>query len=190
MENNIRVITTKEELKIFSDLYRQEIISVYQTSSKPLTVKQVADMLGDNPGKVDYHVKKLLGIEILELDHIEAINGIQAKYYKLKKLFFEVNLRDDQNSKSLDHVDYVTQLLIKSVDAFKEELILHSERVKNDEVTEKKEGMLAKREVFLSPEEYQKVTDLILHISNTYSEFDKTKKKYSFMGGLIHVIEE
>ena len=114
MNNKIRKITTLEELKIFSDPYRRDIISLYQSSSKPLTVKQIADIIGDNAGKVDYHIKKLLSIDILELDHIELINGIRAKYYKLIKSTFEVDLRDEKEN-DLEQVDHVTRLLIKSV---------------------------------------------------------------------------
>ena len=81
MENDERIISTTEELEVLSDPFRLSIINAYREHGEPLTVKGCADILGEVPSKVHYHVKKLLKIDVLALDHIEVINGINAKYY-------------------------------------------------------------------------------------------------------------
>lgn len=46
-----------------------------------MTVKEIADELGEVPAKVYYHVKKLEAIQVLYVEHTRLVNGIVAKYY-------------------------------------------------------------------------------------------------------------
>jgi len=46
-----------EEVRIIFDPYRRRIIRVFLNSSVPMTVKQVADTIGEHPSKVHYHVR-------------------------------------------------------------------------------------------------------------------------------------
>ncbi len=85
MEESVKTLSADKEIKILSDPYRVRIMNIYNGSSKPLTVKEVAVAMKEEPAKVHYHVKKLLSIDVLELDHMETINGIRAKYYRLAK---------------------------------------------------------------------------------------------------------
>ena len=98
-ENNTRIITTGEELKIISDPYRMEIINTYRSKDIALTATECANLMGEIPSKVHYHVKKLLKINILALDHIKVINGINAKYYKLPKPTIMIRLKDEEQQK-------------------------------------------------------------------------------------------
>ncbi len=77
-----RILKSPEEIKIMSDPLRMTIFKAFQHLNRPATAKQVADELSLAPAKVHYHVQKLLGIGIIELDHTEEINGIIAKFYK------------------------------------------------------------------------------------------------------------
>lgn len=97
----LRILTTDEEMKVFSDPFRLQIISTYKNVGRPLTAKGVADILGVVPSKVHYHVKKLLAVDILVLDHIESINGIQAKFYKLTAEEFTLELSNRIGNKDL-----------------------------------------------------------------------------------------
>ncbi len=78
------VISSEEHIKIIFHTYRMKIIEQYtKMENMTATFKQIADALGDNSSKVTYHGKMLIDIGVLELDHTEIINGINAKYYKL-----------------------------------------------------------------------------------------------------------
>lgn len=79
---NVKVLTTLDEIKSFTDPYRIIIMKHYFRLGKPATVKQIADEMGDVPAKVHYHVKKLEAAGILRLNHTKEINGIVAKYYE------------------------------------------------------------------------------------------------------------
>ncbi|CAM3925602.1 helix-turn-helix domain-containing protein [Paenibacillus lactis] len=75
-------LTTLEEIKIYSDPYRLQILNVLNKMGRPATVKEVADRMGDVPAKVHYHMKKLEKIELVKIVSTKEINGIIAKYYE------------------------------------------------------------------------------------------------------------
>lgn len=75
-------LKTLEEIRIFSDPYRMDIIDEFQRLDRPATVKEIADIMGEVPAKVYYHAKKLMSIGLLTLNHTQQINGITAKYYQ------------------------------------------------------------------------------------------------------------
>lgn len=97
----LRIMKTDEEMKVFSDPFRLQIISAYKKAEKPMTAKGIADVMGVVPSKVHYHVKKLLAVNILALDHIESINGIQAKFYRLTAKEFRLELSDSMGDTDL-----------------------------------------------------------------------------------------
>lgn len=74
-------LKTMKEIKIISHPMRMKILKQYYGFSKPATVKQIADHMHEVPANIHYHVKKLVEIGVLELDHTEVVNGIVAKYY-------------------------------------------------------------------------------------------------------------
>lgn len=75
------VLSTIEEIKVYSDPYRIQIMNTFRKQGRPSTVKEVADLMGEVPAKVHYHVKKLEKIGLLTLVSTREINGIIAKYY-------------------------------------------------------------------------------------------------------------
>lgn len=83
MEERIYLHTDKQ-LKVVYDPYRMRIIETYFKTRTPQTATQIAEIIGEPPGKVHYHVNKLHDIDVLQVERTEMINGIQAKYYGLK----------------------------------------------------------------------------------------------------------
>ncbi|WP_336779688.1 helix-turn-helix domain-containing protein [Paenibacillus illinoisensis] len=77
-----KVLSTIEEIKIYSDPYRIQILNMFNKQGRPSTVKEIADKLGEVPAKVHYHVKKLEKIGLLTIVSTREINGIIAKYYE------------------------------------------------------------------------------------------------------------
>lgn len=188
MDENIRVISSEEELKIFSDPYRLKIINVFQANKEPLTVKGCADIMGEVPAKVYYHVKKLIKIDILELDHVEIINGINAKYYKLVKDRFSVKLENSDQQNMYRQLNHVQNLLVQVLDDFKEELISSTKNAVDNMVEKDSEvGMLSGSHIYLTEEEYKEVYELLIKISDSHTEKGPEKKEYSFIGGLSRI---
>lgn len=56
---------------------------------QPMTPKQIADLVGKNPGTVYYHIQQLLKHDLLEIDSVNAEKGIIEKYYKAKARLFK-----------------------------------------------------------------------------------------------------
>ncbi len=184
-EQRVKVITTDEEFKIFVDPYRMRILEVYNDEKTPLTVKQVADILGEVPAKVHYHIKKLIKIGILELDHIEIINGINAKYYKL--MFDEFRLDASQTSPKLKNIqiDVAMNVIIQTLDRFKEIVLKRAEEVKTEEETPEEDGFMSLATMYMNPEEYNNLQNDLRELTKKYAIKDESKLRYSLITGLM-----
>jgi len=92
-----KVLSTIEEIKIYSDPYRIQIMNMFNKQGRPSTVKEIADQMGEVPAKVHYHVKKLEKIGLLTIVSTREINGIIAKYYE--PFTGEIHLRHEDGDK-------------------------------------------------------------------------------------------
>lgn len=72
-------ITTLEQLRAISDILRVRIID--SLKDKPMTVTQLADVMGIAPAKVHYHVRELEKVGLLKLVETREKGGILEKYY-------------------------------------------------------------------------------------------------------------
>lgn len=112
---DVKVLTTTEEIKIYSDPYRLRILHVFRRFGKPATVKEIADELGEIPAKVYYHVKKLEKIGLLTLVETKEINGIVAKYYAVFSGEINIGQKQIENAEVKDivaaeHTSYLSEL--------------------------------------------------------------------------------
>ncbi|WP_308784268.1 helix-turn-helix domain-containing protein [uncultured Blautia sp.] len=80
---NVIVLTTKKELEIYMNPSRQEIIRELGRAGEPVTPKYLSERLKISPSSVQFHLKKLEGLGIVQLDHTEQIRGITARYFTL-----------------------------------------------------------------------------------------------------------
>lgn len=88
-----------DEIKIFIDPYNNRIMRVIKDRHEPMTVKEIADTIGEVPAKVHYHVKKLEAIGVLFIKHTKEVNGIIAKYYDFTTDTVALSI-DDKDEKS------------------------------------------------------------------------------------------
>ncbi|UPK46346.1 ArsR/SmtB family transcription factor [Paenibacillus pabuli] len=93
-----KVLSTIEEIKVYSDPYRIQILNMFNKQGRPSTVKEIADQMGEVPAKVHYHVKKLEKIGLLTIVSTREINGIIAKYYESFKGEIQLRNEDEENS--------------------------------------------------------------------------------------------
>lgn len=185
MEEKMRVISTPEEMKIFSDPYRLKIIRTFQKSKEPLTVKGCADLMGEVPAKVHYHVKKLLRIDILELDHIEVINGINAKYYKLPTKSFTISIREDDEDAMYKQLGQIHEMVKRIMDEFKEDFMKsNSKSIEKQTKKTSDAGFVTSNTIYLSEDDHKEITDYLTTLSKKYDEKAPGKKEYNYIGGL------
>ncbi len=76
---DVLVLSDLEQIKAISHTYRIEIIESFDDS--PATAKQVADKLKEPHAKVNYHIKTLQKVGVLELVEEKVKLGIVEKYY-------------------------------------------------------------------------------------------------------------
>jgi len=173
---NIRILSTDKEMKIFSDPFRLQIISAYRKVTEPMTAKAIADILDVAPSKVHYHVKKLLEIDILELDHTQVINGILAKYYKLTADEFRLEVSD--KSGDLDVIANQTIQVFHNVfEEYKSILYKTTNALLNDENAPRGKGtFLSSIDIYLDNEEAVAFHDEILALAEKYKEKKNDKQ--------------
>lgn len=185
MTDNIRYISTEEELKILSDPFRLRIISAYVEHEKPLTVKGCADIINEIPSKVHYHIKKLIKIGILALDHIEVINGINAKYYYLPKTSFELKIEDTTSAGMEKNLDLLTNVSISQIENFRMDFINSMQTAIKDKVESKYDvGYVSTSHLYLSEEEHDELQKMVFDFIVGKQAFDSNKRKYSYLLGV------
>lgn len=190
----VRKIESDQELKIFSDPYRMKIINAYIKAGQALTVKGVADLMGEVPAKVHYHVKKLLSIDILVLDHTQVINGITAKYYRLTTENFSVSYENTPSKPGL--FDSTTNMLISMIDEFKEDIYKNASFIKTHSTASNipRKGFMTKEELHLCEEDYESFNQEIRALYEKYRrgslEECRTEDTYDFFVGWVRKLEE
>lgn len=82
----IHVLRELEQIKAISHVYRIEVLDAFE--NKPKTAKQISEYMGEPHAKVNYHIKTLVNVGILELVEEVVKLGIVEKYYRpVAKLF-------------------------------------------------------------------------------------------------------
>ncbi len=77
------VLSGKKELDIYINPQRQKLLRCMHIKGVPMNPKQLADEIGISASSVQHHIKKLVELGIVELDHTARIRGITASYYKV-----------------------------------------------------------------------------------------------------------
>jgi len=75
----VLVLKDLKQIKAISQDYRIGILEAY--NDEPATAKQISDKLGEPHAKVNYHIKALAKVGILELVEESVKLGIIEKYY-------------------------------------------------------------------------------------------------------------
>ncbi|MYL39807.1 ArsR/SmtB family transcription factor [Halobacillus litoralis] len=73
--------------KVLSNPLRSRIVALLY--EKAMTPKQVADLVGKNPGTVYYHIQQLLKYEIIKVESINTDKGVVEKFYRSKAVSFK-----------------------------------------------------------------------------------------------------
>lgn len=187
MSENMKLISTDEELKVFNDPYRMKIIKTFQQSKTPLTVKGCADIMGEVPANVYYHVQKLIKIGILALHHQEIINGITAKYYHLPFKNFLISIKENDETQKLKQLTQVHRIISRLIDDFKDNFMKASALANEKKLVDDSDiGLITSNEIYLTEEEFNQMRDYFATILKNQQmlEADPDKKKYLFLGGL------
>ncbi|MBS7525503.1 helix-turn-helix domain-containing protein [Fusibacter paucivorans] len=97
----VMVLKDLEQIKAISQQYRLQIVEAFE--NKPKTAKQIAETMGEPHGRVNYHIKMLEKVGIIELVEEIVKFGVVEKYYcpVAKKMMIDstaVTLDDEMNN--------------------------------------------------------------------------------------------
>lgn len=90
-------LTTKEQLNIYMSPVRQQLLRQLSIANSSMTPKMLADKLRISASGVQHHIKKLMSLGLIELDHTELINGITASFYKPAQVLVQIGLSRSDN---------------------------------------------------------------------------------------------
>ena len=92
------VLSGKRELDIFMNPQRQNLIRCMKVTGVPMTPKQISDQIGISASSVQHHMRQLIELGLVELDHTELIHGITASYYRVLPKTIQIgSLVEDEN---------------------------------------------------------------------------------------------
>ena len=173
-------LKTMQEIKIISNPIRMRVLKNYYAIGKPATVKQMAGFMGEVPANIHYHVKKLLEINVLELDHTESVNGIIAKFYVPAAKTIKI---DDENSAISDGYINEKEIIVSNIfDDGKKEFVKSLRAHQDDE----EKGTLFASTIEMSESQYNEVIEYMTNlVMNNETSEDQSKKKYLFFTGII-----
>ncbi|HKL10827.1 MAG TPA: helix-turn-helix domain-containing protein [Clostridia bacterium] len=83
------VLHELEQIKAVSNSYRIQVIKAF--GGDLATAKTIADKMGEPHAKVNYHIKELLNVGVLELVEEKVRLGIVEKFYKPSAKVFIVD---------------------------------------------------------------------------------------------------
>ncbi|WP_163195091.1 winged helix-turn-helix domain-containing protein [Clostridium thermarum] len=176
----VKLLSTVEEIRALSDPYRYKILNCFYKNGEPITVKQVADELGEVPAKVHYHVKKMEKAGILVLVHTKEINGIIAKYYEPTAKRFNIVGEEvegmDKSLKLSEALKVISQLFDDSKNVFLENASLNPYHGENKKV---KWNFVAMENIFLTDEEADNLIRYIHELT------EKNNKKQRIQEGNV-----
>lgn len=186
----IKTLTTLEEIKVFSDPYRLQILTCFKQFGEPATVKQIADEMGEVPAKVHYHVKKMEKVEILELIYTKEINGIIAKYYRPTAESFSIknsNIESPMFEQFLNKTQTtVSNLYDESKRIFLEQLESTKADIPEEDII--RDSFVTSTPVYLTEEQYTATLKYIKDLSDKNTKKNSgNKEKFYLFTSLIKI---
>lgn len=177
--DEIKVLTSMEEVKALSDPYRFKILDCLYDIGKAATVKQIADKLGEVPAKVHYHIKKLESNNIVVLDHIEEVKGILAKYYLPTAKNFEIKCSESYGDFAANLMLGETQRMLgKIYDDSKDIFLSQLQKDVASKEKNKFRGTITTNDIYLTHDEALELEKYIASFFDKHkSAKDDNKKK-------------
>lgn len=158
MEHSVIYLSTREELNIYMSPVRQELLRALRLNGGPMTPKGLADRLGVSPSSVQHHLKKLLSLGVVEVDHQEIINGITATYYRESFATVRIGLERGEEAREEWEI-MVTDMVNRTFQGFLKLVRSAPKDMSAEELG--KHGMVINGVVSLSPKEREELLELV-----------------------------
>ena len=141
----VLILRDLECIKAIAHPRRIDVLRAF--NNEPLSAKQLSQMLDEPHAKINYHIKTLYKVGILDLVEEKIKSGIVEKYYypKAKNILIDKNvinisLKEENEEKHISKVDDIIDLFYKSVknQVLEEDNIINYNDIclNNDEIIE------------------------------------------------------
>lgn len=182
-----KVLSTIEEIKAYNDPYRLKIFLNFSKIGRPATSKEIADIMGEAPSKIHYHVKKMEKAGILVLSYTKMVNGITAKFYEpaAETITVENPYLDDNSRKIM--VGEISKAIGKMYDEAKEKFIDQYEKYESQPDNDKYKYSCMLSELHFTDEEAKQLLAIVNKAKNRSEAEIKDEKAYSFFMSYIKV---
>lgn len=171
---DILVLRELDQIKAISHPYRIEIIECFD-EEQAATAKQIADKLGEPHAKINYHIKTLQKVGILELVDERVKSGIIEKYYlpAAKTFVIDKSIMNSGDKKVIESLNQASMSIFENIsnDFYK--------ALENANEKEHPKQMLHFNDYYFTVEETEELKELI---NNTIEDFVKDKKDKSREG--------
>ncbi len=181
----VLVLSDLEQIKAISHPYRIEIVEAFE--DLPATAKQIADRLGEPHAKVNYHIKTLLKVGILELVEEKIKLGIVEKYYLPSAKMFVIDKSILNSSENGNVIESINQALISIFENISKDFYKSIEYMGQKQQANK---ILHYNDYYLTEDEVQELQDKLKVVMKDYLKDKKDKdrnntKKYSISSLII-----
>ena len=141
----VLILRDLECIKAIAHPRRIDVLRAF--NNEPLSAKQLSQMLDEPHAKINYHIKTLYKVGILELVEEKIKSGIVEKYYypKAKNILIDkdiinIYLEEKNEEKHISKIDDIIDLFYKSVknQVLEEDNIINYNDIclNNDEILE------------------------------------------------------
>ncbi len=165
---DIFVLRELEQIKAISNPYRIEILECFE-EEQPATAKQIADKMGEPHAKINYHIKTLQKVGILDLVDERVKSGIIEKYYLPSAKTFVID-KSIMNSGDKGVMESLNQASISIFENIAKDFY---KAVENANEKEHPKQMLHYNDYYLSIEETEELKHIL---AETVEGFIKNKK--------------
>ncbi len=93
-----------KRIKALAHPLRAEILKTLDREDKPTSIKHVAEIIGQKPTKLHYHIRLLEEAGYIEVADTREINGITERFYQLTDMDPDVSLSYRENPQAVREV--------------------------------------------------------------------------------------
>ncbi|KAB1439610.1 winged helix-turn-helix domain-containing protein [Candidatus Galacturonibacter soehngenii] len=172
-------LKTKEELNIYMNPIRQQLLRELAINAIPMTPKMLADKLSISASSVSHHIKKLLTIGVIELDHQEIIRGIKASYYKNAEVTVQIGL-DTEDDFMEEREVYLQNSLANVYEGFRTQISKVKQKINTKEIDKNIWGDILTGVLYLDAKESSELLEIVQTYIEKHAKPQKDKNPWEY----------
>lgn len=172
-------LTSKKELNIYMSPVRQQLLRELSISQTAMTPKMLADVMEISASSIQHHLKKLMSLGLIELDHTELINGITASFYQCTNVTVQIGqIPEDNLGRERDAL--LQNAVFNVYENYKKKMVKTMEQNCSDMEQVVKQGDVMTGVAYLSESESENLIRMISNYLEEHSHKDKASVPWEY----------